>query len=103
MEINSTEWTSVAWKGLLCMCVSVEVSLHVYCRRHQSSLASTMVWSTVLEILSTLNRGEFRIKPGPHYGCMQAAYDRQSPACRRRQPGIFGVEAGMQIVIIRHE
>ena len=46
----------------------------------------------------------------PHYGCMQAAYnrmqhayDRRRPACRRRRPAFYGVDAGMQIVIIHHE
>ena len=37
------------------------------------------------------------------YDRMQAAYDRRRPACRRRRPAFYGVDAGMQIVIIRRE
>jgi len=37
------------------------------------------------------------------YDRMQAAYDRRRPACRRRRPTFYGVDAVMQIVIIRRE
>jgi len=40
---------------------------------------------------------------GTHAGCMQPAYDRRRPACRRRRPAFYGVDAGMTIVIIRRE
>jgi len=39
-----------------------------------------------------------------HAACMQAAYDRNTIVCSmRRRPAFYGVDAGMQIVIIRHE
>jgi len=34
---------------------------------------------------------------------MQASYDRRCPACRRRRPAIYGVDAWLQIVKIRCE